>query len=520
MPIERAVFYGLAAFFLSLAQGLGMNAIGANINQIQGSFGVTVTEATWLMAAYMAPNASLSLILVKVRTQYGIRRFAELSILLFVLVSAVHLYVNEFGSALVLRFFAGAAASPMSSLGFLYMLEIFQPARKMNLGLCLTLANMSIAAPVARLISPALLDLGQWHAIYMVEVGLSLIALVLVYLLPLTSPPRAKVITALDLISYLFIAVGFGCLAVVLTVGRLYWWLEAPWIGVLMVVAVISLTVAAVIELNRASPLVDIKWLASGPVLHFAAALLLLRLLLSEQSAGAIPFMTQLGLSPAQTSSIWAAILIASIAAGLACAAIMKPGREPAIHAVALVLVGIGAWLDAQSTNLTRPEQMLLSQTLIAVGAGIYLPPAVSSGITMAFKKGPNYIMSFIVIFLTTQSLGGLMGSALMGSFVTIREKFHSARLVEQFMLTDPLIAQRAAQLSAAYGKVIQDKTLLNAEGLALLSQQATREAYVLAYNDLFLLTAALCAAALGILVIHMCIDAFRSTLVPAQPQT
>ena len=51
MPANRAILYGVAAIFLSLAQGLGMNAIAANINQIQGSFGVTATEATWLMAA-------------------------------------------------------------------------------------------------------------------------------------------------------------------------------------------------------------------------------------------------------------------------------------------------------------------------------------------------------------------------------------------------------------------------------------------------------------------------------------
>ena len=520
MPANRAMLYGVAAVFLSLAQGLGMNAIAANINQIQGSFGVTATEATWLMAAYMAPNASLSLILIKVRTQFGIRRFAELGILLFVAVSAIHLYVDDFRSALVLRFFAGIAASPMSSLGFLYMLEPFAPAKKMNIGLCLALANISIAAPVARLISPSLLDLGQWHAIYMVELGLSLIALVCVYLLPLTSPPRAKVISVLDLVSYLFIAVGFGSLAVVMTVGRLYWWFEASWIGILLAVAVASLTVAAVIELNRSSPLIDIKWLTSAPVLHFAGALLLLRLLLSEQSAGALPFMTQLGLLPAQTMSMWAAILVTSVVAGLVCAALMKPGREPVIHAVALILVGVGAWLDAQSTNLTRPEQMLLSQTLIAAGAAIFLPPALSSGIGMALKKGPNYMLSFVVIFLTTQSLGGLMGSALLGTFVTIREKFHSSYLVEQLVLSNPVVAQRVTQLSGAYGKVIQDKALLNAEGLQLLSQQATKEAYVLAYNDLFLATAALCAIALVILILHMGINTLRAAYAQSQHQT
>ena len=56
------------------------------------------------------------------------------------------------------------------------------------------------------------------------------------------------------------------------------------------------------------------------------------------------------------------------------------------------------------------------------------------------------------------------------------------------------------------------------AEGVALLSQQATREAYVLAHNDLFMLTTALCALALLALVIHKLFDALRRRhIVPAQ---
>lgn len=506
MPLSRALAYVMAAVLLSLAQGLGMNAIGANIMQIQGSFGVTVNEATWLMAAYMAPNASFSLILIKVRNQFGLRRFAEVGIVVFVAVSAIHLYVDDFRSALVLRFFAGMAASPMSSLGFLYMLEPFQPARKMNLGLCLSLANISIAAPIARLISPSLLDLGQWHAIYTVEMGLSLIALVMVYRLPLTSPPRSQVISVMDLVSYAFIAVGFGALAVVLTVGRLYWWLEAPWIGVLFAVAIASLTLAIIIELNREAPLIDFRWLASAPILHFAGVLLLFRIALSEQSSGAVAFLTQLGVTQGQFALLWSVILVISVLGGLACAAVMKPGREPYIHAAALILIGLGAFMDAHSTSITRPEQMLLSQAMIAMGGALFLPPALSAGMMMALKKGPNYILSFIVVFLTTQSLGALMGAALLGTFVTIREKFHSSQIVESLALTNPVVAQRISQLGGAYGRVINDRALLNAEGAQLLSQQATREAYVLAYNDLFMLIAGLSAIALAALILHLII--------------
>ena len=114
------------------------------------------------------------------------------------------------------------------------------------------------------------------------------------------------------------------------------------------------------------------------------------------------------------------------------------------------------------------------------------------------------YIVNFLVIFLFTQSIGSLFASSVLGTFVVIREKFHSNVLVEHILLTDPIVAQRVSQLSAAYGKVITDKTLLNAEGLSLLGQQVTREAYVLAYNDAFYMIFLSCLAGLFVLLLHL----------------
>ena len=236
MPPLRAAGYMLASLLLALTQGLGMNLISANLPQIQGALGATTNEATWLVAAYMAPNVSLSLALIKIRTQYGLRNFAELSILVFVLVSLMHLFVDDLHSALIVRFFSGIAAAPMSSLGFLYMLEAFPPAKKLNIGLSLALTNLSFGAPLARLIAPDLLMIGQWHGLYVFEIAIALLAFAAVYLLPLTPQPRTKVIHWRDVVSYLLIAVGFGLTAMVLTLGRAYWWFEAPWLGIMLAI--------------------------------------------------------------------------------------------------------------------------------------------------------------------------------------------------------------------------------------------------------------------------------------------
>jgi MFS family permease len=503
--------YVLTAVALGLAQGFGLNFIAANITQIQGEFGVTTNESAWLLAAYYIPNVSLSIILIKVRNQFGLRNFAEIAILVFLAVSAVHLFVDDFGSALILRFFAGAAGAALSSLGFLYMFEPFAPARKMTVGLSLALANQAVALPLARIISPALLDIGGWHALYLLEVAMALIAFTLVYKVPLGPVPRTMTIRLIDLISYGFLATGLGCLAVALTLGRYYWWLEAPWIGVLLAVAVAGVAMTVVVELNRKEPLLDIAWLTSPPMLHFLGVLLLFRVALSEQASGALALLTQLGLAPYQLTTLWTVILIASVGASAFCTLILKPGREPLIHAVALVMIGTGAWMDASATSLTRPGDILVSQALIAAGGGLFLPPALSAGFINALSKGPNYITGFIMVFIFTQTMGGLFGSALFGTFATIREKVHSVDLVAGLARTDPLIAARVAQLGQSYAGVLTDKALLTAEGGQLLAQQVTREAWVLAYNDLFLAIAAICALALIALIVH---SAWRAVFV------
>lgn len=501
-PPTPSMYMG-ASLMLFLTQGLGMNLLTANIYQLQGSFSATTAEVSWLSAAYMAPYASLSIALFKIRTQYGLRRFAELSIISFVVAAGLNLLVTDLHSAIVVRAISGMAAAPLSTLGFLYMLEAFPPEKKLSVGISLALMCTLFAAPVARIVSPSLLDFGGYHALYMLEMGLALIAFAIIYTMPLTPPPRSVVIQRLDVLSYLLLAIGFGCLAVVLTLGRLYWWFEAPWLGVLLAVAVGSLSLMLVIELPRDNPMLDFRWLLSGANMRMAGALLLFRFVSSEQSSTAANLYQQLGVLNDQTVTLYAVILLASLLGGLFCTLLMTTRYVETAHILALTLIAAGAYIDSQSTSLTRPEQMYLSQAMVAAGAAMFLPPVMASGFKAAMARGTPFIVNFLAIFLFTQSIGSLFASAMLGTFVTIREKFHSNAMVEHILLQDPVVAQRVSQLAAAYGKVITDTTLLSAEGVALLGQQVTREAYVLAYNDTFLVICLASLLALAVLLLH-----------------
>jgi MFS family permease len=521
MPPARALAYMLASVTLAMTQQIGANLVNTNVYQIQGELGATIAETNWLIAAYMAPNVSLSIALIKIRMQYGLRNFAEMSLAGFVLAAFLNLvFVHDLPSAVVVRFMSGMAAAPMSSLAFFYMIEPLPPQKKLTVGLSLALTNTTLGIPVTRLISPWLLEIGGFHGLTLFEMGLAMVAFGFVFALPLTTPPRVKWIGPLDIVSYLLIAIGFGSIAVALSLGRIYWWFEAPWLGWLFVLAVICLTLAVIVEWHRDSPLIDIRWLTSPATLHFAGAILLMRIVLAEQTVGASNFFQALGIQNEQTMPLYSVILCAILAGGVTCALLLRPGRENWFYGTALACVALGAWLDSGATSQTRPHDIWLSQALVAYGSGLFLPAAMAQGMGGAIARGPIYILSFITVFLFTQSIGGLLGSAIFGTFITLRTTFHFNVLAEHFVLSDPFFAQRVSQFGGIYSHVLTDPTLLRAEGVTLLTQRATQEAIVLAYNDAFMLISAIASLALVGLLAHLAYLQLRKRAAPpaAQP--
>ncbi|QUS35037.1 MFS transporter [Falsirhodobacter algicola] len=503
MPVPRALCYIFASFLLGISQGLGMSLLSSNITQVQGEIGATQQEALWLIAAYMAPSASVTLALIKIRTQFGLRLFAQVALTAFVLASLLNLAVTDLHSGIAVRFMSGLAAAPMSTLAFLYMLEPFPAARKLSVGLSLALTGISLGTPLSRVLAPHLLDLGGLQQLNLLDLALALLGFAVVLLLPLTPVPRQKVIERADLISFPLIAIGMGALAVVLTVGTSHWWFDTPWLGTLVALAIVTLVIAATIELHRKDPLIDVRWLASPAILQLTGALIVFRIVLAEQTSGAPGFYIALGLQNQQMQGMFWMIVAVTILGGLVSAVILKPGREAAIHSAALIMIVVGALIDSHTTSLTRPAQMMFSQGLIAFASAIFLPAAMASGLMTALRRGPLYILSFVIVFLTTQRLGGIAGSALFQTVIRFRQNAHLSELEASLSQADPLVTARLQTYAAIYNGQMAEAAARQSQALTTLSQVVTRESTVMAYNDVFFLIACVAGAALAVLAVH-----------------
>ncbi len=492
-PTRRRIAYASIAILVGLTGGLGNALISVNTANLQGALGLDPAEIAWLPTAYAMTNVCINLLLIKFRQQYGLQLFTTIFLTAYVAVTAAHLFVHGFASAVVVRAASGMAAAALSTLALYYMMQAF-PAKWRLKAVVVGIGVPQLAVPLARLFSPDLLSVAQWRTLYLFEFGLALLSLAAVTALRLPPGERKQAFERLDLVTFALFAPGIALLCAVLGQGRIQWWTEASWIGWALAVAIPLIAAALMIEHRRENPLLNTRWLGSADIVRFAIVSLMARIVLSEQTFAAVGLLNTLGLNNDQLAGLFVIILLASIAGIAASAITLNVERLSHPIMLAIGLVAVAAYVDSHATNLTAAPQMYLTQAVIAFAATFFLGPALLFGMTRALAHGPGHIVSFIAVFGITNTLGGLGGAALLGTYQIIREKAHSNALVQDILLTDPMVAQRIQQGASAYGRVLSDPVLRNAEGGALLARQVAREANILAYDDVFRLISVLAA--------------------------
>jgi len=486
----RRIAYFLIGTLVTITGGLGNALVTVNLVNLQGTLGTFTAETNWLPTAYVMTNVSMNLLLVKFRQQFGLRAFTEFFLVLYALVTFAHLFVNDLASAIAVRAAHGMVGAALSTLGLYYTLQAFKKEWRPR-GIIISTGISQLAQPIAYIFSRSLLQFAEWRGLYLFELGLTLVTLGAVLWLKLPPGDRFKAFRPTDFLTFSLFAPGMALLCAALTFGRVLWWTEAPWIGVALAVAIVLLLAALCVEHNRDNPLLNIRWLTTGMIARLVLALVLVRVVLSEQSVGAVGFLRLVGLNNDEMQTLFVVILLSTIAGIVVSVLVTRPPHLMAPQVVALLIMALGAWIDSHATNATRPAQMYVSQGMLAFGGVMFLGPLLLTLLGSVIANPANLI-TFSVMFGLTQNLGGLAGSALLGTFQVMREKYHSSVLAEQLSSLDPVVAARIQQGGAAYARLLADPSARTRQGISVLTQTAAREANILAYNDVFLLISVL----------------------------
>lgn len=466
---------GATGFLLGMTQGFGLYLVGNNLSGIQGSLGATAAEASWMITAYFATALSSTLLLTKMRLHVGLRPFAMGGLWLFLAIAALHLAADELASAVAVRAALGLAAAPLSTLAVLYMLEALPP-KLAPVGLLLGFASLQLPGPLSRVVAPDLLEIGRWHGLFLLDVVLGVFSLAAIYAIPLTPQPARPAFNRGDLLAFPLYATGLALLCVTLSQGRLAWWTDTPWLGACLVGSIVCVGLYALVDLNRPQPLLDLRWLTTPYMLRFVLAVLLFRIVLSEQTVGVVGLMTVLGQSNEQMRTLFALASAGMLFGFLLAIVIAAKQGMHLLSVLAIALVLAVSWADSDATSASRPEQFYLTQTLLALALALFFAAALLLGFGPVMQDGGRQIVSFLAAFSGAQYLGSLMGTAWINTLVAERQTLHFAALAQHLPFGDPMVTQRIAQLSGSVARWIGDPASRAHQGLVLLTQQVMRE--------------------------------------------
>ena len=479
------VGYTALAMFCGISATLPNALITVNIPSLAGAQGLDLTQIYWLPAVFVAFNAVANLCLVKGRQQFGIPAVTYVLVLSYIAATVLQIFIPSFGLALISRAINGLLSAALTGITIFSLFQVL-PLPKRPLSLLISIGLLQLGTPIARLFPVEMLALHHWRGLHLIELGSALSILAATSALPMPPVPRIKAFEPLDFVTIVLALGGMLLLCGVLSVGRIVWWTDTPWVGAALLGSLALLTPAAIIEHVRARPLFQLRWLTSAEILRYIVTATLIRLALAEQTYGSVGLLSLGGLINDQLHPLFIFVTAGMIAALLVAVLAFKPERILPMLLVASLLIAVGAWLDAQSNSLSRPPQLIISQTLIGAGTMLFIGPAMVYGIAAVIKKGPAFLITFIVLFGVTQNVGGLAGSALLGSIEVQRARAHAIALSEDIHLSDPQVVGRIAAGAAALAPVLPDSGQQSLQGSGLLGQALTLQANVLAFNDVF----------------------------------
>lgn len=513
-PVRRKVLYLLIGIFIGLTASFQNGLLVVNLTQIQGELGLTPVEGGWISVAYNMTNACITVLLYKIRQQFGMSLFSKITLFFLLLATSMQwlvssglvttsigMWFDPYYLEIIARGLGGVVASAMTVLSIFYCLQGMPTAKRIS-GLILGFGVVQFGIPLSRIISPYLAVDGQLENLFLFEFGLALICFGLINLLELPPGNTEKVFEKLDILSFSFFASGLAALSVFLVQGRILWW-NTPWLSYPLIIAVITISIALWIETHRKNPMLQVRWMRSRNIIAFMITGAAMRILLSEQSVGAAGLLANLGYGNDQLIPFYGVILAAS-ALALVISVFRTNAmelRRPVIFAVALI--AIGAWIDTGVSMNSAPSMFYFSQFLIAFAAIYFMGPMVFEGMFRAIASGPAYIISFSVIFGISQTIGGLAGAAAIQAFTTIRTQMHYADMVGSLNLGDPAFVGQVTAARGALSTQTTDATQASISAMGQVLQGVQRQATVAAYSDLFFIMAVLATITTLILLVN-----------------
>jgi DHA2 family multidrug resistance protein len=433
----REVNPWLIAFVVAMTtfmEVLDISIANVSLRHIAGDLSAGQDESTWVLTSYLVTNAIVLPISGWFAYVVGRRRFYLWCVVVFTASSLLCGLAPTLPMLILFRTLQGAGGGGLQPISQAILADTFPPAKR-----GMAFAVYGITTVLAPAIGPTLggwiTDNFSWRWIFFINVPVGLIAFALSRRLVWDPPHLREAQRALrergfrvDYLGFALLAIGFGCLQVVLDKGQQEDWFQSAFILRMAWLAGVALFLLPFWELAQRDPMIDLRLLANRNFLVSNVLMFSLGFVLFGSTL-LLPLFVQtlLGYSATQAGLVLSpggiAILFAMPVVG------MLVGRVDVrlLIIFGLLTSSIALFLFARIDLQVDYWTLAMIRILQALGlAFLFIPinTAAFLGIPMIKSSSASALINL------SRNLGGSFGIALMASQLAQQQQRHQTYLV------------------------------------------------------------------------------------------
>ena len=470
---------------------LDTTIVNVALPQMAGNLSATREEVAWVATSYILANVVVLPMTAFFTETFGRKRYLTFSIFLFIGASFLCGTSHSLGELVLWRLVQGAGGAALLSTAQATLRQIF-PLEEQGLVQSIFLLGVIVAPTLGPTLGGYITDNANWHWCFFINLPIGLVSAFLVQTFLHDPPQQVRRSGPVDWLGITLLIIGVGTLQYVLEEGNTKDWYASKVIIDFSVISAMTLMGLVWWQLSsrNSHPVINFR------VLHnreLAACIFLFVVLGFGLYGGVIifPLFTQtiLGFSPTETGLAMMPGGIATAIMALICGYLLN-GKKPIADPRLLILAGMSLMLMAMWTLghlSTAAGEAEARYALIIRGLSLGLLFTPINSVAFGSLKPSEAQQASGLINLARQ-LGGSLGIAALGAYLTRHIAYHRADLVVNYYPGNPVFDARFQAIVQSF--LTQTTSLVEAQqrALAVLDGILMRQASMLAYNDAWLL--------------------------------
>ncbi len=493
LPQTRAAKTPLMMWIAVIGSNLGafmailnIQIVNASLADIQGAIGAGTDDGGWISTSYLIAEIVVIPLTGWLARVFSVRTYLLTNAILFLLFSVACAFAVNLQQMIVLRAIQGFSGGVLIPMAFTIIITLL-PKAKQPIGLALFALSATFAPAIGPTIGGYFTENFGWEYIFYVNLvpGSIMVAMLWVSLDP--APMNLSLLKKGDWPGIVTMAVGLAALQTVLEEGNKDDWFGSQFIVRLSVVAFVSLTLFLIIELRSAHPLLNLRLLTRRNFAFGTLANFLLGLALYG-SVFVLPiYLTRIqGYNSEQIGLVLAWTGIPQLILIPLVPRMMKRFDVRWLIVAGFALFAVSNFMNVYMTSDYGSDQLFWPNIVRAIGQALVFTPLsviATSGIE------PENAGSASSLFNMMRNLGGAVGIALIQTFLTKREQFHSNILTNSVSLFEDATRDRIAALAGYLaGHGVSDPTVAQHKALVAIALRIRKQANILAFSDTFFL--------------------------------